>query len=85
MRNGQPATVEKTVLLQRKNDDQIYGTGHHAVIQKPGTDEWFVFYNRFQRPRAAKLDWSAGYNREVCSDQLFFNPDGTLQAVIPSR
>ena len=84
IRNGQPASVEKTILLQRKDDDQIYGTGHHAVIQKPGTDEWLV-YHRFQRPRAAKLDWSAGYNREVCADPLQFNADGTLQSVSPSR
>ena len=85
VRDGQPATVEKTILLQRDDSNQIYGTGHHAVLQKPGTDEWFIVYHRFLRPRAAKLDWSAGYNRETCIDPLHFNADGTLQPVIPSR
>jgi len=85
VRNGEPAKVEKQILLQRKDDDQIYGTGHHAVLQRPGTDEWWLFYHRFQRPRATKLDWSAGYNREVCVDPLLFNADGTLQPVTPSR
>ncbi len=85
VRHGEPAKVEKEILLQRKDEDQIYGTGHHAVLQKPDADEWFIFYHRFQRPEGAKLDWSAGYNREICCDPLHFNADGTLIPVIPSR
>lgn len=84
-RNGEPARVEKTILLQRDDSEQIFGTGHHAVLQKPGSDEWYIFYHRFQRPGAQKLDWSAGYNREVCADRLMFNDDGTLRPVRPSR
>ena len=83
-RNGQPAKVEKTIILQRDNSQQIFGTGHHAVLQKPDTDEWFVVYHRFQRPRGAKLDWSAGYNREVCIDSLSFDADGHIIPVKPT-
>ena len=85
VRDGQPATVDKTIVLQRDDQQQIYGTGHHAVISKPGTDEWYIVYHRFSRPRAAKLDWSAGYNREVCIDPLTFDDDGNLLPVHPSR
>ena len=85
VRNGQPAPVEKTILLQHNNQEQIFGTGHHAILQKPGTDEWYIFYHRFQRPNAQKLDWSAGYNRETCADRLEFNADGTLKPVVPTR
>ena len=85
VRNGQPVTAaEKTIVLQRDDAKQIFGTGHHAILQKPGTDEWYIVYHRFQRPRGAKLDWSAGYNREVCIDPLTFNADGTIQPVKPS-
>ena len=85
VRNGQPVTAaEKTIILQRDNDRQIFGTGHHAVIQKPGTDEWYIVYHRFQRPQAPKLDWSAGYNREVCIDRLMFDKDGKIIPVKPT-
>ena len=85
VRNGKPVTAaEKTIVLQRDDKNQIFGTGHHAVLQKPGTDEWYIVYHRFQRPRAAKLDWSAGYNREVCIDPLTFDADGHIIPVKPS-
>ena len=84
IRNGQEAQVEKSIVLQRDNDKQIFGTGHHAIIQKPGTDEWYIVYHRFQRPQAAKLDWSAGYHREVCIDALTFDGEGRIVPVKPS-
>ncbi len=84
VRNGQPAQVEKGIVLQRDDAKQIYGTGHHAIINKAGTDEWYIVYHRFQRPRAAKLDWSAGYNREVCIDPLSFDGEGRILPVKPS-
>ena len=84
-RDGQPVTAaEKTIVLQRDNSKQIFGTGHHAVVQKPGTDEWYIVYHRFQRPRGAKLDWSAGYNREVCIDRLTFDSKGNIIPVKPT-
>jgi hypothetical protein len=85
VRNGQPVTgAEKTIVLQRDNSQQIFGTGHHAVIQKPGTDEWYIVYHRFQRPEGAKKDWSAGYNREVCIDRLLFDEQGNIIPVKPT-
>jgi beta-xylosidase len=85
VRNGQPAAVEPAIVLQRDDDQQIFGTGHHAVIQRPGTDEWYIVYHRFQRPRGQKLDWSAGYNRETCIDPLTFDGEGHIIPVKPSR
>ena len=85
VRNGEPVKgAEKTIVLQRDDDKQIFGTGHHAILQKPGTDEWYIVYHRFQRPRGAKLDWSAGYNREVCIDPLTFDGEGRINPVKPS-
>ena len=54
------------------------------MVQRPGSDEWYIVYHRFQRPEAAKLDWSAGYHREVCIDALKFDAEGNILPVKPS-
>lgn len=82
--NGQPAQVERTIVLHQDPSKQIYGTGHHSILQKPGTDEWYIVYHRFARPESIKLGWSAGYNREICIDRLEFNEDGTIKPVSPT-
>lgn len=75
--------VSPTVLLAKDGSKGIWGTGHHAVIRRPGTDDWYIVYHRFARPDAIKLGWDAGYHREICIDKLEFNDDGTLKSVIP--
>jgi hypothetical protein len=51
------------------------GAGHHSVIPVPGSDTWFIVYHR--RP----LGTTNGNHREVCIDEMRFNPDGTIQPV----
>ena len=82
VRNGQPAQVESQVVLKQNPRLQIFGTGHHSVICEPGTDRWHIIYHRFARPDAIKLGLSAGYNREVCIDDMEFNADGTIKPVV---
>ena len=84
VRNGKTARTEKTIVISQDPSKQIFGTGHHAIIQRPGTDEWYIVYHRFARPDGVKMGWSAGYNREVCIDKIEFNEDGTIKAVRPS-
>lgn len=84
VRGGRPASQERSVVLQQDPSKGIYGTGHHSVLQKPGTDEWYIVYHRFARPDAIKLGWDAGYNREVCIDRMEFEADGTIKAVVPT-
>lgn len=76
--------VSETIVLQKRPDRQIYATGHHSVICRPGTDEWYIVYHRFERPNGLKRGWSAGYYREVCIDRLYFNDDGTIKSVEPT-
>lgn len=83
-RNGKPAMPERAVVLSQDPSKGIFGTGHHSVLQKPGTDEWYIVYHRFARPDAIKLGWAAGYNREVCIDRMEFNADGTIKTVVPT-
>jgi hypothetical protein len=51
------------------------GAGHHSVIAVPGSDTWYIVYHR--RPLGTKN----GNHREVCIDEMRFNPDGTIRPV----
>jgi beta-xylosidase len=84
IRNGKPAKVEEQVILQQDPSLQIFGTGHHSVINVPGTDTWYMVYHRFTRPEGIKMGLSGGYNRETCIDPMYFNPDGTIVPVKPT-
>lgn len=84
VRNGKPAKVEEQIILQMAPENQIFGTGHHSVLNIPGTDEWYMVYHRFTRPEGIKMGLSGGYNREICIDRMYFNPDGTIIPVIPT-
>lgn len=78
------AGVSRTVLLSSNGREQIWGTGHHSILQKPDTDEWYIVYHRFERPDAIKRGWDAGYYREVCIDPLEFDERGNIKPVKPS-
>jgi hypothetical protein len=51
------------------------GAGHHSVLPVPGSDTWYIVYHR--RPLGTKN----GNHREVCIDEMRFNPDGTIRPV----
>ncbi|MNX03866.1 Arabinoxylan arabinofuranohydrolase precursor [compost metagenome] len=72
------------LILSKRPEKGIYGTGHNSVIQVPGKDEWYMVYHRFNRPKGITMGDAAGYNREVCIDKMEFNTDGTIKAVEPT-
>ena len=51
-------------------------TNHHSIIQFK--DQWYLFYHH--------NDYSPAFDkaRSIRADSLFFNPDGTIQKVIPT-
>jgi len=52
-------------------------TNHHSLVQFNG--QWYLFYhNSAYSPKFDK-------NRSVCIDSLFFNEDGTIRKVIPTK
>lgn len=51
------------------------GSGHHSLINIPGSDEWYIVYHR--RP----LNTENGNHREVCIDKMFFDKDGLIMPV----
>lgn len=68
-----PFTKIENVLAQ--DPAVAKGSGHNSVVNVPGTDTWYIVYHR--RP----LSESAGNNRQLAYDRMYFNADGTIRPV----
>ncbi len=68
----------KGEILTKDASLGILGTGHHSIIQAPGTDDWYIAYHRFGMPGGD------GTHRETTIDRLHFNEDGTIKKVVPT-
>ena len=79
---GPIKVADKPIVIIQDASEEIYGTGHNAVIQIPGKDEWYIVYHRINK---AYLNNGPGYHREVCIDKLEFNEDGTIKQVTPTH
>ncbi|MGN9911248.1 family 43 glycosylhydrolase [Phytohabitans sp. LJ34] len=73
-----PWSERKGVILQKDLALGIKGTGHHSIIQVPGTDEWYIVYHRFAIPGGD------GTHRETTIDRLEFDADGAIEKVVPT-
>ena len=78
-----------TRILHRDNaeSDIIKGTGHHSVINVPGTDDWYICYHRFNTALYGHQETqssAAGNHREVCLDKLEFDDAGNIKPVKPT-
>ncbi|GGM79855.1 family 43 glycosylhydrolase [Dactylosporangium sucinum] len=70
--------TSKGEILTKDVSQGILGTGHHSVLQVPGTDDWYIAYHRFAIPGGD------GTHRETTIDRLYFNADGTIRPVTPT-
>jgi hypothetical protein len=52
-------------------------TNHHSILKING--DWYLFYHN------GALKGGGANNRSVCLDRLYFNPDGTIQMVEPTK
>jgi beta-xylosidase len=75
-----PTPISSRLFLEndkRKDADGkpaplVKGTGHHSILNIPGTDDWYVVYHRHAVPGGN------GFIRETCLSKLEFapNPNG---------
>lgn len=80
-----PLTIPENNMVIAKNvAKEIFATGHNAIINKPGTDEWFIVYHRFNRPEGLEMGGAGGFHREVCIDRLTFDAQGHIIQVTPT-
>ena len=73
-----PWSERKGVILSKDTALGIKGTGHHSVVQVPGTDEWYIAYHRFAIPGGD------GTHRETTIDRLEFDATGAIKPVVPT-
>lgn len=60
-----------------KKSGLVKGTGHHSVVNVPGTDRWYVVYHRHAIPGGS------GFKRETCLARMEFTSDGTIKPIDP--
>jgi len=66
-------------------------TNHHSIVEFKG--QWYLFYHNSdlyfeQHPNEKPAcDWSkpAPFRRSICVDYLYYNEDGTIREVIPTK
>ncbi|MEU6639998.1 family 43 glycosylhydrolase [Streptomyces rochei] len=75
--------TKRGTILSKRPEYGILGTGHHSVVNAPGTDDWYVVYHRFalNGPGGPGGD---GTHRETTIDRLRFAADGTIEPVVPT-
>lgn len=72
-----PVTSPTNNFIVLRKHGLVKGTGHHSVVNVPGTDRWYVAYHRHAIPDGN------GYKRETCLARMEFNPDGTIKPMDP--
>lgn len=81
---GKLTIPKENMVIAKDLDRKIYGTGHNCVLYVPDSSKWYIIYHRFTRPKGISMGTAAGYNREVCIDELQFNDDGSIKQVQPT-
>ncbi|KAI6455428.1 hypothetical protein MCOR16_009370 [Pyricularia oryzae] len=64
------------VVLSKRPELGILGTGHNSMVNIPGTDDWLIAYHRFAIPNGN------GNNRETTLDKVEFDAGTGLMKVI---
>ncbi|XUL87306.1 family 43 glycosylhydrolase [Streptomyces galilaeus] len=75
--------TKRGTILSKNPEYGILGTGHHSVVNTPGTDDWYIVYHRFALNGPGRPGGD-GTHRETTIDRLRFAADGTIQPVVPT-
>ncbi|BCL19634.1 family 43 glycosylhydrolase [Streptomyces tuirus] len=75
--------TKRGTVLQKRPEYGILATGHHSVVNAPGTDDWYMVYHRFAL-NGPGLPGGDGMHRETTVDRMEFAADGTIEPVVPT-
>ncbi len=75
--------TKRGTILSKRAEYGILGTGHHSVVNVPGTDDWYVVYHRFALNGPGRPGGD-GMHRETTIDRMEFAADGTIEPVVPT-
>lgn len=79
---GELKVADQPIVIIQDPSQQIYGTGHNAVINVPGTDDWYIVYHRINKN---KINNHPGIHREVCIDPFSFDASGNIIQAVPTH
>lgn len=82
--------VGDEIILHRDfaEDKTIKCTGHHTILNIPGTDEWYIIYHRFcakDYGHTEDFNFEAGSHRELCIDRMYFDEEGNILPIKPTN
>ena len=74
----------KGVILDEVNS----GTNHHSIVEYNG--QWYLFYHNSDlflknEPQDSEELRYKGFRRSICVDYLYYNENGTIKEVIPTK
>ncbi|GEC04294.1 hypothetical protein SSP24_19490 [Streptomyces spinoverrucosus] len=75
--------TKRGTILEKRPEYGILGTGHHSVVNTPGTDDWYIVYHRFGLNGPGRPGGD-GTHRETTIDRMEFAADGTILPVVPT-
>jgi beta-xylosidase len=75
--------TKRGTILSKRPEYGILGTGHHSVVNVPGTDDWYIVYHRFALNGPGRPGGD-GTHRETTADRMEFAADGTILPVVPT-
>ncbi|WP_327314209.1 family 43 glycosylhydrolase [Streptomyces sp. NBC_01235] len=75
--------TKRGTILSKRPEYGILATGHHSVVNVPGTDEWYIVYHRFALNGPGRPGGD-GMHRETTIDRLRFAADGAIEPVVPT-
>lgn len=64
-------------VIMGKDYSAYSWTNHHSIVEYKG--QWYMFYHHND------YDHAVGHHRSVKADKLYFNEDGTIREVVPTR
>jgi GH43 family beta-xylosidase len=74
---GSVRSVEAAVI--NECNDTYKGPGHHSFLHVPVTDEWFVFYHRYEKETG---DGPYRSPRHIAIDRFRYLKDGRIATVV---
>ncbi len=75
----------KYTVLEKREEENILGTGHHCMMHIPGTDDYYIAYHRFFTPLGTYTE-GLGFHRETCIDKVTFNKEtGLMEKICPTN
>ncbi|MBN2068032.1 MAG: family 43 glycosylhydrolase [Opitutales bacterium] len=72
-----PVSVSQKNFVVLRQHGLAQGTGHHSVVNVPGSDRWYVVYHRHAVPDGS------GFRRQICIVEMKFAEDGSILPMDP--